>query len=278
MQTGWPNLTETWRKRQIQSLRLTGSTDKRSDPDEVAPDQTLTGNDWKAHLVVDERRPGRRSLVVESAQLVIGISPAANGDDPPPGQRRALILDASWTHVFSFPDREAVRECMAEAFRSGSGRTFFISDLEWDLALFDSVASELRAHNRACPVSVAGTTAQRLWQAHQVLSNVDSRDTVLIGIVPGRDDRGAFQRLRSDFAERTSLVQAFPSSPLSTGPGLSRDEALGAWACGCRPMFSSRPALFRSRCCWPVISRRALADHRSRSASPGVSTGCRTSN
>lgn len=224
----WPGLEHTWRKRQVESVYLRLNPADSYDNAETIANQTVTGKDWRLRMTGDELRPSRQSATVETANLVVGICASGAGDEPAAGARRALIIDASWTHIFAFPEREEVRTCLAAALHTGRGRVFYISDLDWDVALFRGTAHDLGAAERAVDVTVKGSREGKLVAARQVLRDVREGDTVLIGLVPGRDDRGAFQRLRSDFAERASVVRAFPGAPLSTGPGLSRDEALAA--------------------------------------------------
>ena len=226
----WPSLRETWRKKQVARIDLHGPDDPAAESE--GADQTISGSDWQARVITDELRPSRRMVIVETAQIVVGIGAGTQGEEPPPGRQRALVIDAGWTHVPSFPDREDVRSYLAGAIRSAAGRVHFVTDLPWDVRLFESVARELGRESAAHPVLVGGSTGRKLWLARQILPQIDEPDTVLIGLVPGRDERGLFQRLRSDFAEKTSSVRAFPTAPLSTGPGQSRDEALesvGLW-------------------------------------------------
>jgi hypothetical protein len=224
----WPNLSPIWRKKDLVSVYLSAPESGAADREEVAPDRTISGGDWELHIMTDERRPGRRMVIVETGQSVIGLGAVLGADAPPSGRTRALLLDASWTHVSSFPEREQVRSAMTEALKWRGGTVHFVSDIQWDVDLFESVARELGRESNVAAIHVKGTTARKLWQARQALPTVALEDHVLIGLAPGRDERGLFQRLRSDFAERCAGVLAFPNAPLCTGPGMSRDEALEA--------------------------------------------------
>lgn len=226
----WPTLETVWRKRHVDTFVLDPFSDVAEDAGIREP--SPSGDDWRAAFSSDERRPGRRSLVLQAGQISIGVTPASSQQDAEPtGTQRVLVLDASWTHISRFPDREEVREELVRAF-DGSGQIHFITNLQWDADLFTHVAAELGESNRANVALIKGLGDRGLVQARQLLPRIQESDTVLIGLVPGRDERGAFQRLRSDFAERTSHVRAYPAYPLSSGPGASREEALatvGLW-------------------------------------------------
>ena len=224
----WPGLEDLWRKRNCVTAYLSQLPGGRTDPDELTPDASVSATDFEARLVTDDIRPGRRMLMVETAQHVIGIGPGSQPNEPPSSDKRSLILDASWTHVSSFPEREQVRSYMSQVLALATRPVHFISDLDWDLSLFRAVAKDHGKGDLAREGRVAGSISRKLWQSRQYLKEIEPGDTVLIALVPGRDDRGALQRLRSEIAERTSSVKSFPTAPLSTGPGISRDEALEA--------------------------------------------------
>jgi hypothetical protein len=223
----WPSVEPVWRKRHVDEFFLDGTPDNGRATDDEEGDRAVRGSDWIARIDVDERRPGRRSLLLQTGQVAIAVTPSAQQDEPPPDSDRLLILDASWTHVQRFPEREEIREALIEGFQS-TGRVFFVTSLPWDAEFFQQVAADLEESSRAVTVLVAGSGERMRGEARLAIPNVGSEDTVLLGLVPGRDDRGALQRLRSEFAERTVKVSAFPTSPLSSGPGPGRDEALTA--------------------------------------------------
>ena len=223
----WPALEPIWKRRHVSHIQLNHSKHSAESDHEFAKHQAPDSGDWRPTVQADEKRPERHSLVLQSTQVAVGYLPTAQLDEPPPGIGRVLVLDASWTHIARFPDREEVRDEFTQAFRH-PGPVHYVTNLPWDAALFGQVAREQRAEDRANTVLVLGYGEDSLSQARRILNEIQPNDLVLIGLVPGRDDRGAFQRLRSDFAERTPRVQAFPASPLSCGPGASREEALAA--------------------------------------------------
>jgi len=149
-------------------------------------------------------------------------------DEPPRGTQRTVVLDASWTHIARFPDREEIRDALIQTFQATDGLIYYVTNLPWDAELFSQVAADMgRAHD-ARTTLVEGFGDRMLSQARQVLSQLQQHDQVLLALVPARDDRGSLQRLRSDFAARVSQVRAYPALPISSGPGPSRDEALAA--------------------------------------------------
>jgi hypothetical protein len=229
----WPSLTGEWKKKRVDHFMLSpavggGSREHLSGNG----DSQISGADWTVRIAGDDRRPGRRSLLLETPQAVLGVAATSQMEDAPAGSSRVLILDASWTHVPAFPDREEIRQAFVEAFEQGprgeQGRVYYLTNLAWDAELFSQVAADLGRSDQSRPVLIDGEGDRLLKQARQIIPEIESNDVALIGLVPGRDDRGAFQRLRSDFAERTAHVQAFPAVPISSGPGPSREESLAA--------------------------------------------------
>lgn len=225
-------LAEIWSKKFVHNLNLVPLPIQPVESS-VASDVTdRAQGDLEIVHVPDERRPGRTSVVIHTPDVVVGIAPASQAEDPPAGIARTLILDASWTHITSFPERETVRQSFVDTFARGRGRVWYVTNLSWDAALFGEVATETGSTGRSSELRLSGSVDTWPRQIGQVLPQIKPTDQVLIGLVPGRDDRGSLQRLRSDFAERTEHVQAFPSAPLSCGPGPGRDEmleAVGLW-------------------------------------------------
>ncbi len=223
----WPSTQSVWRKRHIDSFDLT-RPDTASGEGDASVEVAISGVEWNGVISYDERRPGRRSIVIDCADVVVGINPTPNYTEPPVGRQRVAVLDAGWTHVQRFPDRDEVRECFEEFLGRKWRHVYYVTNLPWDAELFRQTVSELQLQGHAEVMRVDGSGQRLLWQVRELLPNVADGDLVMLGLVPGRDERGAFQRLRSDFAERTPHVSGYPVQPLSTGPGPSREEALEA--------------------------------------------------
>jgi hypothetical protein len=243
----WPDMHEAWRKKHVEHTYLEPAGQLLATGAENAA-QPSAGRERRSkrlgktevtlHLESDERRPGRTYIQIQAPGLLIatGAAPGLSEPSALPGDR-VTLLDASWTHVPNFPDQEEVRESMTHGLRlrgrSGKqGDVLYVTNLPWDAALFDEVAAETGQTPRCRTCFVQEFGSSMIWRVQQLARNVGPRDVVLIGLVPGRDDRGQLQQIRSEFAERTRNVLAHPVFPLSTGPGPSRDEAVeavGTW-------------------------------------------------
>lgn len=224
----WPGLEGSWSKQHVDAVKLSPFAAGQDMPS--AADDRILGQ--RVSVIPDERRPGRRSLLVESGDVAVGVASSAQEADTPDGHQRVVILDASWTHVARFPEPEEVRQALEEALRVRSRTVFYITNLPWDAKLFQLVADQAGQSDRCRTVTVTGFGARMLWQVRELVPDIQSKDLVLLGLVPRRDDRGSHQRLRSDFAERTENLRVYPVFPLSSGPGASREEALqtvGLW-------------------------------------------------
>jgi hypothetical protein len=223
----WPATQAVWKKRRIDAFDLT-RRDLAEAEDDGEPDAEISGPEWSGVISHDERRPGRRSVIIESPDAVVGINPTPNQSEPPVGRPRVAVLDACWTHVQRFPDREEVRECFEEVLGRRWRHVFYVTNLPWDARFFEQTVRDLQLEGHAEVMQVDGWGQRLLWQVRELLPRIADGDLVMLALVPGRDERGAFQRLRSDFAERTQHVSVYPVQPLSTGPGPSREEALEA--------------------------------------------------
>lgn len=228
--TEWPAAEPVWRKKRVDALSLNASS-TGFNLEEDAKERPATQPE-RTTIIPDERRPGRRSCLIQVDDIAVGITAGSQQMEAPAATDRVVILDASWTHIARFPDREDVRESFLQALTSRARRIFYLTNLKWDADFFDEVAQEQGRAERAQVIRVSGFGSRMLWQAREVAPTVTSDDMVILGLVPRRDDRGAFQRLRSDFAERTEHVWAYPTHAVSCGPGPSREESLemvGLW-------------------------------------------------
>lgn len=223
----WPSTQGVWKKRRVDSIDLI-RPDLLEDAADAGEDAAITGSDWQGVISSDERRPGRRSVVIESGDVVVGINPTPNQLEPPVGRQRVAVLDAGWTHIQRFPDRDEVRDCFEEILGRRWRHVYYVTNLPWDAQLFQQTVDDLQMNGHAEAILVRGSGQRLLWQVREFVPSIGAGDLVMLGLVPGRDDRGAFQRLRSDFSERTEHVSVYPVQPLSTGPGPSREEALEA--------------------------------------------------
>ncbi len=220
----WPHLADSWQRRSTGSiyLRQAGS---------AGAEGGIDNDDCRMESAVDDRRAGLRGYVIGAQDLAVGFNITADLRELSAATNRVVIVDASWTHIVSFPDQEQIAQAFEDACRDASGRVHYVTNLPWDAELFTATAAGFE-HLDARVVAIDGHGKDVLPQVRSRLSDFGRKDTVLIGLTPGRDDRGAFQQLRSDIAARTTRVWAFPSHPLSSGPGPSREEALemvGMW-------------------------------------------------
>ena len=212
----WSALTPVWRKRRVDTVRL---------DDPGMPAGSGGNGHWHWTHTAGERRSGLPGLSIRSSDLTLGLGSALEWE-PENATDRLAILDASWTHIASFPDRDEVRSAFEGALRSKQRRVFYITNVPWDRDLFDEVSSDVGRNGQAESIVVEPNVERLAWQVRELAPRVRPDDMVLLGLVPRRDDRGIHQRLRSDFAERTEHVRAYPLFPLSSGPGPSREEAL----------------------------------------------------
>jgi hypothetical protein len=273
-QKNWPETTWTWRKAESNSIvqsPLAAGLDNH--PESIVQgERRLVGKGWQATALIDEQRPGRLGVVIEVDDISIALSPSPDHLDPIAERQRIVVLDASWTHIARFPEREEVREAVEDALQSHARFVYYVTNLPWDADIFLSTTREFGCEDRARLAYVNGIGQQAYWQAQDIAKRIDTMDMVLLGLVPGRDDRGLFQRLRSAFAERTEHVRAYPAFPLSTGPGLAREEAeeaMGMWL-PTRVLIAGGPISEQ------ILLQRYLqemADNRGRSSTTSIVVG-----